>query len=151
MSTIKEYEYRPPNVRAIRWDGREDTAAEILRAAPTDAEFRVHIHKTGDSEAPNGYTQKIGLFFGSHQFAVNRGDYVVFEPDGRVHLAEQSEFEYTYREADINVVEPIGSMPRTAIPKAGDPIPCNHNDTTIFPTTLEDEDYDIDNQLRSTQ
>jgi hypothetical protein len=158
MSTLTEYEYRPPNVRAIRWDGREETAATILKAAPLNSEFRVHIHKTSNFEHPEGFTKQVALFFGPHQFAVNRGDYIVFEPNGEVHLAEKDDFEYHYQKYAGNSNDTTIAMETPAVPvgwaaEVTRPITTAEEVQKIadlaktlpiqphVPATLEDEDY----------
>lgn len=95
--TFQEYRYAPPNVRAVRWDGRLETAraiiAETAERFPDQNLFFAQMHLDRDNQ---GFPL-VKVFF--HGTEVRRGDFIVIEPDGRIHVTERDEFRYHYQEA----------------------------------------------------
>lgn len=140
MSTIKEYEYHPPNVRAIRWDGTQETAAEILKAAPLTADLSIGTYRDPSTRVPNVKIVARIFFAG---WSVAEGTYFVWHPDGRFCVMERDEFEYNYQIASDHSEPDISKLEKFSRGGFTGPV--------TIPVTLEDEDYDIDNQLRSTQ
>ena len=109
-----EYRYAPPNVKAVRWDGKLETAQAIVayfseketverRDEPYhENPFYVRHEIRGDGH------QTTDLFFGTTKVA--RGDFIVIEPDGRVSLSNKTEFPYNYTEVPSPFVV---HLPRT--------------------------------------
>ena len=128
-----EYRYAPPNVKAIRWDGKLATAQAIVAyfSEKETVERRGEPHHENPlyvkHEIRGDGHQTTDLFFGTTKVA--RGDFIVIEPDGRVHLSNKTEFPYNYTEVPSPFVVTIRVSQE------------QYDEIIGVPHTIEDDDY----------
>lgn len=98
---MKEYAYYRPNVKAIRWDGKEETAKEIMEEAAKhlDNDYAFSYRKTFDLQEGERT-----FLMDSQGEDVGYGEYIVFTQFGGsgniIYRRTRDEFLNEYREVE---------------------------------------------------